>query len=127
VVWVHVSCAFGLWATTAPARAYFKSRSLQSTDEVRIPNRTSICCDVFLLTTNPSTPILVSSESEFLSLLGSIAESIGDYHVSTDTCDVDHPTPMTEDDIGRPIEAFEGTLEVLRPYLVETTPHLLAG
>jgi len=34
-------------------------------------------------------------------------------------------TPTTENVIDRVIEAFEGTLGVLKPYIVETAPHLL--
>jgi glutamate-1-semialdehyde 2,1-aminomutase len=36
-------------------------------------------------------------------------------------------TPMSEVEIDLAIEAFEGTLDLLKPYVAETNPHLLAG
>jgi glutamate-1-semialdehyde 2,1-aminomutase len=36
-------------------------------------------------------------------------------------------TPMTEKEIDQAIEAFEAILGVLKPYVAETTPHLMAG
>ena len=36
-------------------------------------------------------------------------------------------TPMTEKEIDQTIEAFEATLGVLKPYVVEATPHLMIG
>lgn len=36
-------------------------------------------------------------------------------------------TPMTEKEIDQAAEAFEATLRVLKPYVAETAPHLLAG
>jgi len=35
-------------------------------------------------------------------------------------------TPMTEKEIARTVAAFEATLNVLKPYVAEETPHLLA-
>ena len=36
-------------------------------------------------------------------------------------------TPMTGEDIDKTVEAFAGALEMLKPYIVETLPHLIAG
>lgn len=36
-------------------------------------------------------------------------------------------TPMTEKEIDKIIETFEGTLDMLRPYVAETLPHLLSN
>jgi glutamate-1-semialdehyde 2,1-aminomutase len=36
-------------------------------------------------------------------------------------------TPMTEREIDRVVKAFESTLNLLRPYVAETTPYLLSG
>ncbi len=36
-------------------------------------------------------------------------------------------TPMTEDEVDSAIEAFDGTLTLLKPYIADTLPHLLAA
>lgn len=36
-------------------------------------------------------------------------------------------TPMTDQEINQAIEAFEATLYILKPYVAETTPHLMAS
>ncbi|MGD8663860.1 MAG: hypothetical protein PVH37_28300, partial [Desulfobacterales bacterium] len=36
-------------------------------------------------------------------------------------------TPMTQGDIDTAVAAFRETLSMLKPYIADTTPHLLAG
>jgi glutamate-1-semialdehyde 2,1-aminomutase len=36
-------------------------------------------------------------------------------------------TPMTEKEIDKIIETFEGTMDMLKPYIAETLPHLLSS